>query len=398
MASTNSTPPQMAAARQAVLRIIGTNTTSSTPMIAADAKAWPEGNDSLVSMTSRNSSGGRCRPTVAFPTMTSSPAPADTVATSTAFPRRPRIHRTSTATVAITPIDRVLPSSVMVMAAAVSAGVRWVTAHSQMTGSIAARPLCSTAPSASPRITAASTPSSAPLVSSNSATPGADRRHRMAATRPSASSSTAPIAYGSHTYPYSKKVSVSVRITLGIGRTTSVEEILEEGLLALLLSAQLVRPNLVVVPPGFLGGPLRPVVVHDGRSLGFGRFEPEELRLGDHQAFEFDAVEEYSSALFAHVDGHAAAFLTAHFALALRTDEAHDAAHAIPGRGGRSLPGGRRHPNRPSMNDLLPFLPFFFPLPLPRYSVAIDAIVDRSAIGDRPPAVAPAEAGEGPWA
>ena len=64
------------------LLIDGSSTTSTTPRMAADASAWPDGNDSLVSVTSRYSTGGRSRPTVALPNLTSSPAPAATTATS----------------------------------------------------------------------------------------------------------------------------------------------------------------------------------------------------------------------------------------------------------------------------------------------------------------------------
>ncbi len=136
--------------RRAGRRISGTTTTRMTPTIAAEASACPDGNDSLVSVTSRNSAGGRSRPTVALPTRTSSPAPAATTATSTASPRRTLIHSTSTATAAMIAIDTVLPTSVTVIATAVSQGVRCSIIHAQTTGSMDARPLCSIAPSIGP--------------------------------------------------------------------------------------------------------------------------------------------------------------------------------------------------------------------------------------------------------
>ena len=57
MASTNSPTPTQIAIRAPALRTDGRKTTSTTPRIAADASACPDGNDSLVSVTNRKSAG-----------------------------------------------------------------------------------------------------------------------------------------------------------------------------------------------------------------------------------------------------------------------------------------------------------------------------------------------------
>ncbi len=60
MASTNRPDADAASAiRAPVLLMNGSKTTSTTPRMAAEARACPDGNDSLVSVTSRKSTGGR---------------------------------------------------------------------------------------------------------------------------------------------------------------------------------------------------------------------------------------------------------------------------------------------------------------------------------------------------
>src|SRR4051812_29507192 len=95
---------------------MGTKTTQSTPMMALEATACPDGNDWFVSITRRYSSGGRTLPTTGLATTTSSPAPAATTATNAASPRRPRMTRSTTTTAAITAIATVLPTVVIATA------------------------------------------------------------------------------------------------------------------------------------------------------------------------------------------------------------------------------------------------------------------------------------------
>ncbi len=149
-----------------------------------------------------------------------------------------------------------------------------------------------------------------------------ERRSETGPRRTGPDSGTAAAAPGSR--PASAGVNVAVVIfsrRIPRGR----------GLLALLLAAQLVRSHLVLVPARFLRGrcgrsysrpserdPARPAPAR--RTLGLGDQQPLKRRHGPGRP----------PALLAHVDGHSRHVLTAHFALALRTHEAHDAAHGIP--------------------------------------------------------------------
>ena len=122
-------PPRSAARGE---RIDGSNTTSTTPRMAADASAWPDGNDSLVSVTSRYSTGGRSRPTVALPTRDQQSRAGGDHRDQHGVPAAPldqQVPRWSRAAMIV--IDTVLPTSVTTIATVVSAGVRWSTIHCQ---------------------------------------------------------------------------------------------------------------------------------------------------------------------------------------------------------------------------------------------------------------------------